>query len=36
MKDYDKNKQSSYLKYWDKDNSSGGAMLQKLPGNNLE
>ena len=36
MKNYDKNKESSYLKYWDVDNSSDWAMLQKLPVNNLE
>ena len=31
MKDYDKNKESSYLKYWDEYNSCGWAMSQKLP-----
>ena len=31
MKDYDKNKESSYLKYWDVSNSCGWAMSQKLP-----
>ena len=30
MKDYDKNKESSYLKYWDINNLYGWAMLQKL------
>ena len=36
MKDYDKNKESSYLKYWDVSNSYGWAMSQKLPVNNFE
>ena len=35
MKDYDKNKESSYLKYWDVNNLYGWAMLQKLPVNNF-
>ena len=35
MKEYDKNKESSYLKYWDGNNNSW-AMLQKLPVNNFE
>ena len=30
MKDYDKNKESSYLKYWDVNNLCDWAMLQKL------
>ena len=30
MKDYDENKESSYLQYWDVNNSYGWAMLQKL------
>ena len=36
MKDYDKNKESSYLQYWDVDNLHGWAMSQKLPVNNFE
>ena len=31
MKDYDKNKESSYIQYWNVSNLSGWAMLQKLP-----
>ena len=36
MKDYDKNKESSYLKYWNVKDLSGLAMLQKLAVNNFE
>ena len=36
MKDYDKNKKSSYLHYWDVNNLYGWVMLQKLPVNNFE
>ena len=36
MKDYDKNKESSYIQYWDVNNLYGWAMLQKLPVNNCE
>ena len=36
MKDCDKNKESSYLKYWDKNNLYDWAMSQKLPVNNFE
>ena len=35
-KDYDKNKESSYLKYWDENKLYGWAMSQKLPVNNFE
>ena len=31
MKDYEKNKESSYFKYWDVNNLHVQAMLQKLP-----
>ena len=36
MKDYDKNKELSYLKYWDVNDLSSRAMSQKLPVNNFE
>ena len=36
MKDYDKNKESSYLKHWDANTLYGWAMSQKLPVNNFE
>ena len=36
MKDYDKNKESLCLKYWDVNNLYGWAMLQKLPVNKFE
>ena len=35
-KDYDKNKESSYLKYWDENDLCGWAMSQKLPVNKFE
>ena len=36
MKDYDKKKESSYLKYWHVSNFYGWAMSQKLPVNGLK
>ena len=36
MKDYDKNKKLSYLKYWDVNNLFGWAISQKLPVNKFE
>ena len=36
MKDYDKNKESSYIQYWDANNLYCWAMSQKLPLNNFE
>ena len=36
MKDFDKNKELSYLQYWDVDNLYGWALSQKLPVNNFE
>ena len=35
MKDYDKNKESSYLQNWDVNNLYGWGMSQKLPVNNF-
>ena len=35
MRDYYKNKELSYLKYQDVNNSNGWAMLQQLPVNNF-
>ena len=36
MKDYDKNKKSSYCKYWDVNSLYNWAMMQKLPLNGFE
>ena len=36
MKDYDKNKESSYVQYWDVNNLHGWIMSQKLTVNNFE
>ena len=36
MKDYNKNKESSYLKYWDVKNFNGWAVSQKLPLNKFK
>ena len=36
MKYYNKNKESSYFKYWDVSNLYGWAISQKLPANNFE
>ena len=36
MKDYDKNKESSYNQYWDVNNFYGCAMWQKHPVNSFE
>ena len=36
MKNYNKNKESSYLQYWDVNNLYGWAISQKLPVNNFE
>ena len=36
MKYYHKNKESSYMQYWDVNHLYGWAMLQKPPVNNFE
>ena len=36
IKDYDKNKDLLYLKYWDVNNLCDWAMPQKLPANNFQ
>ena len=36
MKDYDKNRELSYIQYWDKNNLYGRAISQKLLVNNFE
>ena len=36
MEDYDKNKESSHIQYWDVNNLYGCTMSQKLPVNNFE
>ena len=36
MKNYDKNKESLYIKYWDVNNLYGWAMSQKLPVNDFK
>ena len=36
MKNYDDNKESSYIQYWDENNLYGWSMSQKLPVNNFE
>ena len=36
LKDYDKNKELSYIQYWDVNNLYRSAMLQKLPIINFE
>ena len=36
MKDYDKNKELSYIQYWDVNNLYGWAVLPKLPANNFK
>ena len=36
MKDYDENKESSYVQYWHVNNLYGWTMSQKLPVNSFE
>ena len=36
MKDYDENKDSSYIQYWDVNNLYGWAISRKLPTINFE
>ena len=36
MKDYNKNKEKSYLEFWDKNNLNGWAISQKLPLSSFE
>ena len=36
LNDYDKNKESPYIQYWNVNNTYGWEMLQKLPVNNFE
>ena len=36
MEDYDKNKESSYIQYWDINNLYDWAMSQNLPENTFE
>ena len=36
MKDYDENKESSYLQYWDVNILCGWAISQRLPVNDFE
>ena len=36
MKDYDKDKELSYLRYWDVNNLCGWAMPQKIPANDFK
>ena len=36
MNDYDKNKELSYIQYWDVNNFSRWGMSQQLPVNNFE
>ena len=36
MKDYDKNKESSYIQYWNVNNLYAWTMPQKLPVNSFE